>query len=191
MIYCNLRGYVHPDPKMYYMGAEMTVSQLFSKRDSYNDVDTALAHPINEIPHCGNVPIRNTYTLHKGEWIETGDKSISSGYLTSCAAVLFYGNNGRLFAAGHAAFGTIGDQTIPDELEKKINSNSVQFAIYATPKLLPEDPTFASYRSSIMYLANLCGGAKICFLDGFEVGGSVLANAEGGLTFSKSLPKSQ
>lgn len=186
MIYCNLRGFVCPNPEKSNWGAQMTIDQLFSQGVSYDDVDTALKNPINEIPYCDNVNLGKNHTLAQDKWAVTGGLGASITFLTSCAAVLLYDKTGHLVVAGHAGFGTIKDGSIPKEVDPKINPETVRFAIFATPQFLPQD--FDSYRDAIIYLANRCGGMQtVCFLDGFEGGGSVFANAEGGIIFPTSL----
>lgn len=183
MIYCNLRGYT--DPKKPDKGAQMTVSQLFSSGPVCDDVDSALAKPITNIPYCEAVQVDNFLVVEEGFWFPIFNQNVSVGYLTCCAAVLIYDYGSNLIMAGHPAGGHIDEGTTID-----IDQGSIGFAIYATPDLKPKEPTFANYRKSIEWLAIKCGGMnKVCFLDGFKYAGSVLANSEGGLIFPKFVPE--
>lgn len=171
---------------MFYRKIDKSYGGNLSAQDlSYNivdedelqqDYDTAIQSLVSISPGH-TVDGNNFEQVVEGCWEYQTNVMIDR--LHSCAAVLFYNENFQLIAAYHAPGGTIEisdpNTPAPDE---------VSFVIYATPQLPKNGDTgYTFYKEAIDNLATKYNTQKICIIDGFSIGGAVMANCVGQLSF--------
>lgn len=172
MIYCDLRRLATDDP------VPLTVDNLFPVTLCYDDFDTALNRPIN-VPASTVTAPSSPRLVAETNWYSGSDLSgyngVSVGYLDSCAAILIYDFQG-LLRVGHPSGGQIDPNKIKD-----LTPDTVTYAIYASPDIRTRSTKSREvYKESISLLAQYCGTENVCFIDGFPIGGNVLANLQGG-----------
>lgn len=160
----------------------ITAKKLFGKVAAQvgleRDYDSAILNPIR-ISQGGKVEeTGGTVYLQEKECAKDKDAVVLAG-LCSCAAVLFYSNDGgnyNMIGAYHASGGAIEDGILAQFGEANA-------AIYATPCLPrsddPDHKGYKDYKGEIDKLARKYGTENVCIIDGFN--DAVVANRIGEL----------